>query len=119
MSERNCYTCGKEEPTMVSVPLQEDGPRRVLVCSECDLKIRNGEIEYGADAGELRTMRVARRGEELLRRQREDLMDLAVRNAAMSGNWKMLRDVILDQGERLIKLERFAADLIAELEAKN
>jgi hypothetical protein len=36
----------------------------------------------------------------------------------MSGNWKMLRDVILDQGERLLKLERFAADLIADLEAK-
>ena len=103
---------------MVSVPLQEDGPRRVLVCSECDLKIRNGEITFeDQSAADLKAISLRRGEEELLKRVREDRVDLAIRNAAMSGNWKLLRDVILDQGERLLKLERFAADLIAELEA--
>jgi hypothetical protein len=110
-----------------------------MVCEECELKIKDGQIVRGSDferhleeggrrpyvppspypeASEIRRDRIASAGEELARRGREKRLDLAVQNAAMSGNWKMLRDVILDQGERLLKLERFAADLIADLEAK-
>lgn len=69
------------------------------------------------EAADLRRKRLAMGGKELLRRQREETLDRAMRNCAMNGDWKMLRDVILDQGERIVKLEHFAADLIAELEA--
>ena len=40
-----CYTCGLRTEHLNSVPLQEDGPRRVLVCNTCEGKISRGEIK--------------------------------------------------------------------------
>ncbi len=64
-------------------------------------------------ADEERAKRIASGTDELLRRQMEDKLERALRSA----DWRTLAGVILDLYMRLLKMDRFAADLIAELEA--
>ena len=66
-----------------------------------------------SEADDLRRKRLAAGGDELLRRE----MLRKLEKALTSADWKTLAGVILDLYMRLLKVERFAADLIAELEA--
>jgi len=65
-------------------------------------------------ADEERARRIAQGTDELKRRQLEDRLEKAL----VSADWRTLAGVILDLYMRLLKVERFAADMIAELEAK-
>lgn len=40
-----CWTCGSSIPDPVSIPLQEDGPRRVMVCRDCYNKYLKGDLK--------------------------------------------------------------------------